>query len=181
MSSAAEALRVGSDAENRLFPITSYGDDFVTGVCADGRQVVMGLLCPHVVAYFFDPDGRLVGDEHRPWNHPAPRMGLGDGPYQIYDKPFRAALDTQLREWQESIGYCRGPIRVRAFLDPRHPVGVTPVPDHLDPPEDEWRELDEEERQDLEQARAEWLARGQFVWWWAKDYWTAPDGRVVST
>ncbi|MFO0964158.1 MAG: hypothetical protein U0793_01040 [Gemmataceae bacterium] len=69
----------------RLFPIQGYGDEFSTGVCADGRQVVMGLLCPHLVAYFFDRKGKLLGDEHRPWNKPAPRMGP-DGPYNIYER-----------------------------------------------------------------------------------------------
>ena len=102
--------------EDRQFPLTGYGDEFVTGACPDGRQVVMGLLCPHLVAYFFDPAGRLLGDEHRPWDHPAPRL-RDTGPYDIYDPPFQA----------------------------------------------------------------DWRAAGQFVWWWAKNYWTDPDGRVVST
>jgi hypothetical protein len=171
---------MSSDAQQRRFPITSYGDVFVTGVCDDGRQLVMGLLCPLVVAYFFDSDGRLIGDERRPWNHPAPRIG-GDGPYRIYDERFQAALDAQLREWQESIGYRPGPIRVRAFLDPRHPVGITLIPEHLDLSKDQRREVDEEELPYLDQSRAEWLAAGNFVWWWAKDYWTAPDGEVIST
>jgi len=165
--------------EDRLFPVNSYADDFVTGVCDGGRQVVMGLLCPHVVAYFFDRDGFLLGDEHRPWNHPAPRMP--SGPYQIYDKAFRTTLADQIQEWQQSVGYIACPILVRAFLDPQHPVGITLLPDHLDLPEDELQELSAEEREDTELEREEWLAAGRFVWWWAKDYWSAADGKILST
>lgn len=165
--------------EDQLFPITGYGDEFVTGLCSDGRQVVMGLLCPHLVAYYFDRDGRLVEGERRLWNHPAPRSG--NGPYHIYDKAFEAALATQLREWQDSIGYSSQPIRVRAFFDAQQGVGISLFPDHMDLPEDELKSLDGEEREDLERDRAEWLTSGQFVWWWAKDYWTGPDGAVVST
>src|SRR5947209_6081682 len=34
-------------AKARLFPIQGY--DYEAGVCADGRQVIMGLLCPELV------------------------------------------------------------------------------------------------------------------------------------
>jgi hypothetical protein len=43
----------------RLFPIAGHGDAFVTGVCADGRQVVMGLVIPDLTAVFFDAKGDL--------------------------------------------------------------------------------------------------------------------------
>lgn len=82
--------------EGRLFRIKSYGDDFVTGLSDDGRQVVMGLLCPELVAYFFDQDGRLLGNERRSWLHPARQMGP-HSPYQIYDDAFQEAIVGQLR------------------------------------------------------------------------------------
>ena len=62
----------------------------------------MGLLCPNLVAYFFNPKGDLLGGERRAWGHPAPRKGAG--PYQIYDKPFQGALAAQFREWQQALG-----------------------------------------------------------------------------
>ncbi len=36
----------------RLFPISEYGNDFYTGVTGEGKQVIMGLLCPVLVAFF---------------------------------------------------------------------------------------------------------------------------------
>jgi hypothetical protein len=42
----------------RIFPIASY--DYFTGVTKNGQQVLMGLLCPELVAFFFSKDGTLV-------------------------------------------------------------------------------------------------------------------------
>jgi hypothetical protein len=171
---------VSSAPDDRLFTVNGYGDDFFTGVCSDGRQVVMGLLCPEVVAYFFDAEGRLLGDERRPWDHPAPRMG-GNGPYRIYDDVFQGMLAVQIAEWQTALDCSSGPIRVRQFFDRRHPVGITLLPSHMQPTDDEWRDMSRDERRELEHDRAEWLANGEFVWLWAKDYWMAADGEVTST
>lgn len=167
-------------ADDRLFPVNTYGEDFFTAVCADGRQVIIGLLCPHVIAYLFDSQGRLLGDEHRPWNHPAPRT-KETGPYQIYDKPFQAALAAQIRDWQLELGYSAAPIRIRAFYDRQHSIGIELLPDHFQLPDEELEEMDEQERQEIVREREKWLASGQFVWWWAKDYWTSADGEVLST
>src|SRR5262249_24918462 len=150
-------------------PIQGYGDDYVTGICSDGRQVVMGLLCPQVVGYFFDSEGKLLGDEHRPWNTHAPRMRT-NGPYRLYDDNFRAALEVQLLEWQSDIGFRPATIHVRAFLDPRHPVGIEQLPEHLRNFETD-EGCDEDERKELSADKDEWIAEGKFVWNWAKDYW----------
>jgi hypothetical protein len=160
----------------QLFPIQPY--DFETGTCADGRQVVMGLLCPHLVAYFFDPQGNLLRREQRLWNKPAPRFGT-DGPFKIHDEEFRSALERQEREWQAELGFTPGTIWVKQFLDGT-PVGIELLPDHYQDLENaDW--LDEEEKQELMESRAEWLERGSFVWWWAKDYYMSKDGKVEST
>jgi hypothetical protein len=176
-----EEMRMGVASEDRLFPLNFRGVDAggpVTGVCADGRQVVMGLLCPNLVAYFFDPKGDLLHEEHRSWLHPAPRRGAG--PYQIYDEAFQSALATQFQKWQQTLGFNRCAIQVRAFLDERYVVGIELFPDHLQPTADEWQSMTEQERQDMQQARAKWKAAGTFVWWWAEDYWINPDGTVGS-
>jgi hypothetical protein len=169
-------------SEDRLFPL-NFRDvgagGPVTGVCADGRQVVMGLLCPNLVAYFFDANGNLLGDENRSWNHPAPRKGAG--PYQIYDEAFQSALAAQFQEWQQTLGFSLCAIRVREFLDERHPVGIELFPDSLQPTVDEWQSMNEQEQQDVQQAQTKWKVSGTFVWWWAEDYWIKPDGTVGSS
>jgi hypothetical protein len=138
----------------------------------------MGLLCPHLVAYFFDGKGLLLADEHRPWTTPAPTTEP-NGPYDIYDAAFEKAFAKQMRQWKSELGFRPGTIKIRAFLDDRHPVGITLFPDHLNP--DEIGNLDEDEQRAFAESRAEWIAEGQFVWWWAKDYEMAKDGEVEST
>ena len=179
---------------DRLYTIQNHGYDFFTGICSDGRQAVMGLLCPHVVAYFFDREGRFLGSERQPWNHPAPRMCMppelahiptimppGLGPYKISDPEFQRALSAQLEQWQAILGYNSTSIRVRMFFDAQHCVGIRPIPDCLKPTKRNLADLSADERDEAERERQEWLNEGRFVWWWGKDYWMNSDGEVEST
>jgi len=161
--------RSAVDSTERLFPIQAY--DYKTGICSDGRQVVIGLLCPHLVAYFFDPQGNLLRREQRLWKNPAPKL-RGEGPYSIYDHDFREALEQQEREWLTELGFSPGTIWIKEFLDGT-PVGIEQLPDHFQDVDD----LDDEERKSL----ATWIAVGNFVWWWARDYYMSKDGKVEST
>jgi hypothetical protein len=171
--------------QNRLYKIQNHGEDFFTGVCADGRQAVMGLLCPNVVAYFFDAKGHFLGSERQLWIHPAPRMSMppelahiptimepGTGPYQIYDRQFVAAIKTQIEQWQKALGWTTSTIEVLEFFDATHSVGIRRMPGYLDS-----KSRDPE----IKRLRQEWLSQGQFVWWWSKDYEMDPDDEEEST
>lgn len=150
--------------ENHLFPIQGYEEEFCTGTCADGRQVVIGLLEPQLRAYFFDPQGNLLGKEHRP-----------------YQKPIKWGDNSAIyNEWQRELGFLSGTIHVRGFFDSEEDVGIELIPQHLQP-EEIAAEPDAELRGFLEETRAGWLLEDNFVWWWAKDYWMTPDGEVEST
>jgi hypothetical protein len=161
----------------RFYPIKP--GDFDTGLCADGRQVVMGLLCPHLVAYFFDADGTLLGGERRLWNTAAERMSE-NGPYILHGEPFCSALERQKQEWKDVLGFRSATIRVKEFFDSEHFVGIEPLPARYQDLETSEESQDEEERRQLMQMRDSWLADGSFVWWWAEDYWMSKDGEVES-
>jgi hypothetical protein len=157
----------------RLFPIQPAAD-FHAGVLDDGRQVLLGLLCPDVIVFIFDPDGRLITKQEHEWRHPAPRMG-NDGPYRIYDPAFVKAIDKQIADLKATLGMEDGTIRVRRFFDVA--VGIEDLPDHLEEPENE----SPEDAEDRVALRREWEASGSFVLWWAKDYFMSKDGRIEST
>ena len=55
-----------SEDEDRLFAIQGHSDNFYAGVTPDGCQVLMSVNGPNIVAYFFSPDGVLLGQEKRP-------------------------------------------------------------------------------------------------------------------
>jgi hypothetical protein len=182
------------DVEKRLYRIQNHRRDYFTGICRDERQVVLGLLCPHVVAYFFDSDGRFVGHERQLWNHPAPRMRLppelshiptimpaGAGPYKIHDPEFQAALAVHLEQWQKSLRYSAAPIPILKFFDAPSRIGIRLIPDCLKATARNLSGMSAHERREVEREREEWLARGRFVWWWGKDYWMNSDGEVEST
>jgi hypothetical protein len=101
----------------------SYGDDFVAGHCANGDQVLLGLLCPNLVLYRFDGSGRPIGREIRPWSYPAVRR---HGIYQLHDPAFRESLARQLADWRAELGLVDGPIEVEQFVDETQGVGMEP-------------------------------------------------------
>ncbi|MEZ4446189.1 MAG: hypothetical protein R3B72_44340 [Polyangiaceae bacterium] len=157
----------------RLFAIQPSAD-FHAGVLDDGRQVLLGLLCPEVVVFVFGRDGRFITKQEQVWRHPAQRMGT-DGPYQIYDPAFVRAMNQQIADLKATLGVKDGTIRVRQFFDVA--VGIEEFPDYLEESEDGSPE-DAQRRLAL---RREWRASGGFVLWWAKDYYMSKDGQIEST
>jgi hypothetical protein len=153
-----------------MYTLNGYTPDFYTGHAHDGRQVLMGLLCPELVAYFFTPDGTLLHREIRPWNYPASRFG-DDGPYQIYDAEFSHRLSDQIADWQQEMGFEPKQIRVKEFFDEEHSVGIKTLPEPGEDPD--WDE-------DAETLEA-WREEGIFEFYWAKDYLMSADGNVEST
>jgi hypothetical protein len=146
--------------DNKLFPIQGYEEDFDTGICAGGHQVVLGVFEPQLIAYFFDPEGNLLRTEHRSPQVPA------RGGYR----------DTAYSEWKLELGFVPGPIYIKIFFDFEEYVGIELIPEHLQP-----EEIAAEPDAELAESRAGWLEGGNFVWWWAKDYWMSSEGKVEST
>jgi hypothetical protein len=165
--------------ENRLFYLDSYGDSFITGICADGRQVVMGLLCPHLVAYFFDSNGAFAGGKRQLWKYPA-QSSEDNTWYGFSDPTFKVAIAEQINEWQQELGFYQSIIKIQEFFDDTYPVGISILPGELEQDEIEAEE-DPEERAFWEAQKVDWLANSQFVWWWAKDYYMSKEGNVNST
>lgn len=96
----------------RRFPIR-YDPDFRTGICGDGRQVLLGLHHPEVVAYFLGSDGVLVEVEACPVVTRVPDRGA----YWDTDDPkFRAAIDGQIAAW---LAESRWETRRRSRRGPR--------------------------------------------------------------
>lgn len=166
---------MNNSTDNEYYLIRGYGRDFETGITSDDYQVLMGLLCPHVVAYFFSSDGALAEIQQREWSTPAPRMGA-DGPYRIYDQEFQDRLCEQILNWQSEIGFTASVIRVRPFFDDEHWVGIEALPEYL-------QEIDEsdDDYAFLSTEREKWKDEGNFVFYWAKDYYMTGDGKVSST
>lgn len=170
---------MGTEFKARLFPIQAY--DYQTGLCADGRQVVMGLLYPYLVAFFFDGEGNLVDREEQPASAAAANIAGREPPYQINSNEFHALIDEQLRSWQAELRFRPTTIRVKQFLDTKYPAGIQIFPgdeEDIDPVT--WFS-DEQERREFVELRDHWLAAGKFVWWWGRDYYMSKDGEVEST
>lgn len=103
------------------YPIRSYENDFFAGRCANGDQVILGLLCPNVVLYRYDSAGNFIRREIRPWNYPAYR---GLAAYQTSEPVFMQKLAEQIADWQAELGFIEDRIEIDAYFDSEHYVGI---------------------------------------------------------
>lgn len=148
---------------------------YTTGLCAGGRQAIMGLLCPNLVTVYFDADGRYLEAQSELWRSPAPRMGE-NGPFQIYDSAFRQCFEAQIKEQQARIGFSESLIEIRPFESPDVDCWLQRMPSDL-------VELnsDDPNFEDLVEEREDWLDGENHVFGWAEEYWISSNGEVETS
>ena len=161
-----------AEVQERRYAIRPDEGYFAAGVARGGEQVLMGLLCPNLVAFRFDQDGRLIGIDHRP----VPFFRDVTPPYDIYDIRLQPMLDA----WKAEMGFRRATIRVLKFYSDQYWAGIEDYPSHFhevlaDP------DADAEEKADIRESMELWDRDGQFVVLWGNDYWLDGSGRVVSS
>jgi hypothetical protein len=140
----------------------------------------MGLLCPEVVAIFFDAKGKYLGCEERPWSEAAAELAGRKPPYNISGDRFPEMIAAQVKEWQAELGFRPATVRVKQFRVPGQGVGIQELPGWAQEIETAtW--LGDEERQQYRDARDQWIADGKFVFWWGRSYHMSKDGEVEST
>jgi hypothetical protein len=157
----------------RRYPIQSHESYFFyAGVTPDDQQVLMGLCCPNLVAFYFDAEGNLLKVAERP-------VAFFQGvvpPYDIYDK----RIAPLLKAWRKEIGVRPVTISVKKFFSSEHDIGIEDYPSHFeeilsDP------KTTKDERRDVQNSITLWDEDGQFVLLWGNDYWLDSSGEVVSS
>ena len=159
---------------DKRYNLLSYSS-YTTGRCPDGRQVVMGLLCPNLVTVFFDADGHYLDAHVAPWEHPAPKM-QENGPFHIDDPAFAEQFQKQMCEYQTQIGFSEGRIGIHPFESPDVDCWLKRMPadlDDLDPDDPDYEDLCEE--------RDDWIYGENHVFGWAEEYWISPNGEVETS
>ncbi len=170
--------------DSYLYTIRPDQGYFHCGITGDGRQVLMGLYCPDLVALFFNTAGDYLGHEERRLEFLQRNDVIVDGVpieglvafYDIYDQ----RIDPRLRAWQAELGFRDLADRVKKFSVPTLGIAIEDEPDHfreiLEDPE-----TSEEEKADVRDSMADWYEDGQFVLLWRNDYWLDSTGEVVSS
>jgi hypothetical protein len=158
--------------EAHLYPILPEQGYFDAGVTGGGRQVLMGLYCPDLVAIFFNRSGDLLGTERRHLEFLQRRGGA----YDIYDE----RISPRLRAWQNEMGYRPATIRVKKFFIAGLGIGIEDYPAHfaeiLEDPD-----CSEDEKAGVRESMHFWDADKQFVLLWGNDFWLDGTGEVVSS
>jgi len=159
-----------------LYLIQNSDCDFYARKAYDKRQVLMGLLCPELVAVFFDSEGNLLEVQKRALPFKLKRMGE-DGPFDIYD----GRIPEQLLQWQKAMGFRPATIRVKMFFLPEQGIGIEDLPNHFREFLEDPSNFDKEEREYYPGLINEWKKEESFVLWWAKDYYMNKEGEIEST
>ena len=168
-------------ASRSYFAVQDPGPDadFRTGMGADGRQVLIGMLYPGLVAVFFDERGKLVHVEERVLEEPTLRAFRAG---QISKVELRGHYDSALLRWQREIGLTERPISINEFYLHDRAIGIEPVPKHLrDAVAAAARGDRSEDTRELAEQADEWARNEMYVLWWGKDYWMTKDGEIEST
>ena len=159
--------------ERRLYRIKpDEGYFFYADVTPDNKQVLMGVYCPNLIAFFFDSDGNLLSFHQRSLGVEHPH----DGPYNVYSE----RISQQLSAWQLELGFQPTTIKVKKFFQLELKIGIQDQPDHFgemlfDP------QVSEDEKKEVRDSIRRWEECEQFVLWWGNDYWLDKTGEVVSS
>jgi hypothetical protein len=157
----------------RRYSLTSHEEyGFFAGLTADNKQVLMGVFCPDLIAFIFDPEGNLLKVEHRPVSF---FLGVTP-PYKIYDE----RLPALIRAWQDEMRFQPSTIKVKRFFSDELCIGIQDYPDHFEEILND-REEDEDEKKEIHDSMRIWDEEGQFVLQWGNDYWLNDLGEVVSS
>lgn len=81
---------------SRTYPIQSSAY-WCAGHTGDGRQVLLGLLCPNLVAYFFNELGNLIDIQHQ-YLAFLDASRPPDRPYDTYDPRIKPRQDS----WEQA-------------------------------------------------------------------------------
>ena len=61
------------------------------------------MLCPELVAVFFDAKGNYLGCEERPWGAAAGKLAGRKPPFNISGERFRELIAGQIKAWQAEL------------------------------------------------------------------------------
>jgi hypothetical protein len=175
---------VRSKRGSRHYPIQPEQRYFDVGMTGAGRQVLMGLYCPDLVAIFFDASGDLISHEARHLEFLQHSSVIVDGEpiegmvgfYDIYDE----RIPPRISAWQEELEFRPATIRVKQFFLDELGIGIEDYPSHFGEILDDLGASDEE-KADVRESMELWDADGQFVLYWGNDYWLDDSGEVVSS
>jgi hypothetical protein len=159
----------------RKYRLSSCPGRYLTGRLADGRQVLMGVMCPDFAIHYFSAAGDFVEIQNRKLTLPP---AIRNGVY-FFDEIADASLNADIAAWCTELKFTESPIDVLKFDSDGGTIEDFPA---------ELIELDEEpdnftddERDELLEWRADWVESDLFAFWWGDELWIDSDGNVNTS
>jgi hypothetical protein len=149
-----------------------------TGTTADGSQVLVVILAPHIIAIFFDHEGNLLEVQERrlsPSTLAMAEKGIYAG--------FRRQSDEDVSSWLDSLGIHESVIKVKRFFLPDYHVGIVDFPQFFQDILRNPSAYSEDEQRGAESAKARWFKEGIFELWLndGTNLWITSTGQVESS
>lgn len=166
---------VETTASPRMYPLQTYGMNFMTGHLTDGTQVLIGLYYPEIVAVFFDEEGRYLRHLVRELSQETQALNCREPP--------RGRWWTNNTEWEElerwvaELGMSARTIAFQKFELLDYGLCVADLPDTFQEMIDNGEELDDDDKEFIE----DWKERGTYVFVWYRDYDINREGEVEAT
>src|SRR5262245_44577771 len=115
ITSSAPGEHTMAQGHERRYAIGSDQGYFYAGVTLDNEQVLMGLFCPNLVAFYFDLDGNLLRTDQRQ----VPFFRNVTPPYDIYEERIPPLIEA----WKKEMGFRPATIKVKKFFSDEHYIG----------------------------------------------------------
>jgi hypothetical protein len=152
--------------------------DYITGRGDGGHAIIIGLRYPYICAVLFDASGKLTEVRIRPLPFRARAMREG-GPYLIEDPDFQDRYIAQAQIWGAELGFSEQSIVIERFAFPEFDLGIENLPRHMQHFRSNPDESSEEDKRELPKMIEEWIAEGNFVFWWGNDYYLDKEGEII--
>src|SRR5262245_23780594 len=113
----------------RKYSIRHSDPYFHAGTLPNGKQILLGLHLPAMVAVLFDAGGEVLRTERRKYSFKL--QTRTDGSYLVDDAASDAMMDD-LREWESEMGFRQGKISVKRFALHDLFIGLRDLPKHYE-------------------------------------------------
>jgi hypothetical protein len=159
------------------YKLDPKGRCFRTGLTVDGKQVLIGIWFPYLVAVFFDQNGNLLDAQERRLSADAQKLAEQG----FFTERPQKQFEQELQLFMNEINCRSSHIVVKKFAIPRHSLRIEDYPRSFQEVVSDPGRHSQEDVNDARESLHGWWEEGLFVFEWGNEYWVNRDGEFVAS